>query len=94
MTPDNMIAAVVGLIVLTWAHGSDLATWAAGLGKGLTFPSLPPLSPDEPVALSYQSAIEDLANVRSRLKATGCLKDDQLKAMDTLTLALVAGSDL
>lgn len=42
---------------------------------------------------SYQGAIADLARVRRRLGETGLLADDQKKAIDILTLALVDGSD-
>jgi len=42
---------------------------------------------------TYQSAIADLANVRRRLVQTQRLDDAVKKAIDTLTLALVAGSD-
>ena len=35
----------------------------------------------------------DLAVVRARLAATGTLSDEARKAIDVLTLALVAGSD-
>lgn len=41
----------------------------------------------------YQTAIANLASVRLRLLATNCLEDDQKKAIDVLTLALVDGSD-
>lgn len=41
----------------------------------------------------YQTAISNLASVRLRLLATNCLEDDQKKAIDVLTLALVDGSD-
>lgn len=44
-------------------------------------------------AVSFQAAIGDLAEVRRRLVATGTLADDQARAIDCLTLALVAGSD-
>lgn len=42
---------------------------------------------------SFQSAVSDLACVRRRLSATALLGEEQKKAIDTLTLALVAGSD-
>lgn len=41
----------------------------------------------------YEEAIHNLAVVRSRLVATSLLGEEQKKAIDTLTLALVAGSD-
>lgn len=45
--------------------------------------------------ISFQAAIASLAGVRGRLSATGCLSDEGVKeAIDTLTLALVRGSDL
>ncbi len=46
-----------------------------------------PKSPD------YQEAMANLAAVRTRLRLTDCLGDDQKKAIDVLTLALVDGSD-
>jgi hypothetical protein len=49
--------------------------------------------PGKPAAPTYQSAIGDLARVRARLLQTRQLGDDQRAAIDTLTLALVAGSD-
>lgn len=43
--------------------------------------------------VTYQSAMTDLANVRRRLLDTKQLDDKVKAAIDTLTLALVAGSD-
>jgi hypothetical protein len=45
------------------------------------------------LAPTYQSAIADLAHVRLRLLQTEKLDDKSKAAIDTLTLALVAGSD-
>jgi hypothetical protein len=42
---------------------------------------------------SYQAAIANLALVRLRLNLTDTLTDPEKKAIDALTLALVAGSD-
>lgn len=42
---------------------------------------------------AYQLSIMALTLVRQRLIATDSLADDQKKAIDTLTLSLVAGSD-
>jgi hypothetical protein len=56
-------------------------------------PSLGP-SPAPPyLTPTYQTAIGDLAHVRLRLIQTEKLDDGAKKAIDTLTLALVAGSD-
>lgn len=51
--------------------------------------------PDGPAkaTIGYQSAIADLANVRRRLIDTKLLDEPCRKAVDTLTLGLVAGSD-
>ena len=45
------------------------------------------------LAPTYQSAIADLAHVRLRLVQTKALDETAKKAIDVLTLALVAGSD-
>lgn len=49
-----------------------------------------PVAPSGP---SFEAALADLASVRLRLIRTGALDDDQKKAIDVLTLALVDGSD-
>lgn len=46
-----------------------------------------------PSVPTYAKAISDLASVRARLAATGKLGEPQKAAIDTLTLALVDGSD-
>ena len=92
MTTLQMIAALGGLAVLAQPYAGNVLTWATGLWQGLPKPPLP-TTPEEAVAPSYTSAIEDLASVRTRLKTTGCLQEGQVKAIDVLTLALVAGSD-
>jgi hypothetical protein len=57
-------------------------------------PSLgPEPAPPPHLAPTYQSAIADLAHVRLRLLQTESLAEAEKKAIDTLTLALVAGSD-
>ena len=94
MTTAQIIAGVLGLAFLAKPHAGTAFTWATGLWQGLRKPEPPlPTPHEEAVAPSYSQAIEDLANVRTRLKVTECLKDEQLTAVDVLTLALVAGSD-
>lgn len=64
--------------------------WALKAGANLlATPSLPKPS----VGVGYQKAMADLASVRKRLVDTKTLDDATKKAIDTLTLALVAGSD-
>ena len=95
MTTAQIIAGVLGLAVLAKPHAGTALTWATGLWQGVRKPAPPlPTPHEEAVAPSYTQAIGDLAGVRARLKVTDCLHEEQLKAVDVLTLALVAGSDL
>ncbi len=75
-----------------------LQTLAAVAGVGvLVAPALPKilsLLPAKPAGVTYEQSILRLAEVRGRLVATKMLGDDQRKAIDVLTLALVDGSDL
>lgn len=94
MTTAQILAGVAALATVAWPHAKDAVQWATGLWQGLGKPKPPlPTPREEAVAPSYSSAIGSLASVRARLKATECLKDAELKAIDVLTLALVAGSD-
>jgi hypothetical protein len=67
------------------------------VGPMLARRSAPSLGPEPAraphLAPTYQSAIADLAHVRLRLLQTDNLAEPEKKAIDTLTLALVAGSD-
>lgn len=49
--------------------------------------------PKMTTTVRYQTAMSHLSEIRSRLLETACLGDDQRKAIDVLTLALVDGSD-
>jgi len=93
VTTAQILAGLVGLAVLAKPHAGQAITWATGLWQGLRKDSPLPTPHEEAVAPSYTTAIEDLACVRTRLKVTDCLHEEQLKAVDVLTLALVAGSD-
>ena len=94
MTTAQILAGLAALATVGWPHAKGAANWATGLWQGLRKPQPPlPTPHEEAVAPTYAKAIGDLASVRARLKATGCLNDAELKAIDTLTLALVAGSD-
>ena len=55
--------------------------------------SLPKASEPVRETVSYEAAIHDLAHMRLRLIATDHLDEDVKAAIDTITLALVAGSD-
>lgn len=89
---QQIVAAVAALAVLAWVFRADvvyavetLVGWAAS-DDG-----------DEPPAKrrgpTYQQAMLDLAAVRLRLVETSALSKDAAGAIETLTLALLAGSD-
>jgi hypothetical protein len=71
---------------MNWAQ---IAAAVAAVAVGLW----PQLKVIPKVGPTYQEAIANLALVRARLLATENLADEQKKAIDALTLALVAGSD-
>jgi hypothetical protein len=93
MTGEQMLyaaAAVAGAVVLTW-------DWLVAAGdyllKSVPGPGREESKPRRAVGPTYQEAIADLASVRLRLIGTDGLTDPAKAAIDTLTLALVAGSD-
>jgi hypothetical protein len=51
------------------------------------------LEVQRPAVPTFIEATSDLSNVRKRLNSTGHLDEDQREAIDTLQLALTAGSD-
>ena len=85
MSVAQYLAAGVGLVVLLWPYIPAMFR-----GVVMLFDS-PATKVDAP---NYRDAIYYLAQVRSRLSATGSLADDQKRAIDILTLALVDWSDL
>jgi hypothetical protein len=98
MTYEQIGAAIVAAAVVAWPKIQSMAkaVWKALPG---TVPVPVPAPSPEPLGqrpVSYEEAIHNLALVRGRLNVTGLLGDDkspQRAAIDTLTLALVAGSD-
>ena len=84
MTIAGLMAAAAA--VLFWPRAKAPA-------PSLFTPSPAEVSPPAPRGPTYQEAIANLANVRKRLADTDTLGDAEKKSIDTLTLALVAGSD-
>jgi len=82
------VLIVAAVAVVLWPQ---LKTPAAP--KPLVPADLAPLAPPRPPHPSYHAAIAALAQVRHRVAQTDQLGDDQKKAIEVLTLALVAGSD-
>ena len=100
MTWEQIGAAVVAAVVFAWPK--LVAGWQALLAAfnmAVQRPELrrpPAVTPAAPGPVGYEDAIHNLALVRSRLNSTGSLGDEkspERAAIDTLTLALVAGSD-
>lgn len=86
MTVLQALAGAAAVLVAVGPQLTNAATYVAGLFSG---------GGEEPALRgpSYKQAIDNLAAVRMRLRATDCLHDDQKAAIDVLTLALVDGSD-
>lgn len=87
MTTILAIAAAVA--VLLWPQAKKLPT------PPISIPSLEPPRPAIPGQMTptYKAAIAALADVRERLVKTECLGEPETKAINAITLALVAGSD-
>lgn len=80
MTSTHVFASVAAAAVVAWPV----------VQKVISLVRIPDF---KRAAVGYETAIHNLAVVRSRLSATGQLNEGEKKAIDTLTLALVAGSD-
>jgi hypothetical protein len=95
MTYEQVGAALIAAAVVAWPKVVAGYNFVVEKLKVVPLPLPAPVAPqDGPVG--YEQAIHNLALVRSRLNATGLLGDEkspQRAAIDTLTLALVAGSD-
>lgn len=83
---NTLLAFAAAIAVLLWPR-KEKATAVAQIDP------LTPPSPPAPRDAGYQSAMAALAVVRARLARTAHLTDAELKAISTITLALVAGSD-
>jgi hypothetical protein len=96
MTWEQIGAGIVAVVVFAWPKlvaGVKALLAAASVPKIVRPPAVPAAAP---AVVGYEAAIHNLALVRSRLNATDHLgeeKSPERAAIDTLTLALVAGSD-
>lgn len=84
------VAAAAGAVFVAWGPLVSAARSVGGRLAGLLSAGGPRRHAN---VATYQSAIASLASVRSRLVATAGLTEPVKSAIDTLTLALVAGSD-
>ena len=62
--------------------------------RGVSLPHFFATSPAAPAGISFETAISDLASVRRRLANTKTLTAESVSAIETITLALVSGSDV
>jgi hypothetical protein len=95
MTYEQVGAALIAAAVVAWPKVVAGYNFVVEKLKVVPLPLPAPVSPQDG-SVGYEQAIHNLALVRSRLNATGLLGDEkspQRAAIDTLTLALVAGSD-
>lgn len=88
MSSIQYLAAIGAVLVALWPQLKQAGGWLASK-TAVPLPSVPSSRPIP----SYSEAIGDLASVRLRLLDTGVLDEEQRKAIDVLTLALVDGSD-
>lgn len=88
----QIVVAAAAVLVAFWPQIKAGVSMLLGSMKSLaSAPVVAHEADDEHVP--YQTSIAYLAEVRTRLKATGMLDDARKAAIDTLTLALVEGSD-
>ena len=80
------------MIYALLAAAAAVALWPTSRPKLAAWP-LPAAEPPRPPKPTYAHAIHALATVRARLAQTDKLGDAERAAIDTATLALVAGSD-
>lgn len=94
MTPEQIALGAAAAVLAMWPQVQSIGGRLLSVVRRAT-PATPvlPAPPAPPEAVSFESAVHNLALVRSRLLATSLLAEEQKKAIDTLTLALVAGSD-
>ena len=93
MTWEQIGAGIVAMVVFAWPK---IVAGVKAILATFERPELRRPPAVTPAAVGYEAAIHNLALVRSRLNATDHLGDEkspERAAIDTLTLALVAGSD-
>lgn len=92
MTTLQYFAAAAGAVIVLWPALYKAAGWAADRLTSVSGGDVPAL-PVKQAGPTFEQSVANLAKVRSRLIDTSLLADNEKKAIDVLTLALVAGSD-
>lgn len=91
MTTEQILLGIAAAIVAAWPAIKKAAV--ALYGRLTAAATSRPAAETVSAVVGYEAAIHDLAVVRTRLVSTSLLDDKAKAAIDTLTLALVAGSD-
>lgn len=88
----QVIAAAAAACILAWVFRGEVM-YAVETAVGWLFSDDGDHPPARRRGPTYQQAMLDLAGVRTRLIETSTLSKDASEAVETLTLALLAGSD-
>lgn len=94
MTSTQIGGIVAAALVVLWPQIKFAGSWLAVAAAGL-MDRQPEGEPERPATIgpSFTDAVGHLSKVRARLITTDALGEEQKKAIEVLTLALVAGSD-
>lgn len=88
----QIVAAIAAVGLLAWVFRAE-ALYAVESAVGRLFADDGDEKPAKRRGPTYQEAMLNLADVRLRLVETSALSKDAAGAIETLTLALLAGSD-
>lgn len=91
MTTEQILLGIAAAVVAAWPAIKKAVV--ALYGRLIAAAASRPAAEAVSSVVGYEAAIHDLAVVRTRLVSTSLLDDKAKAAIDTLTLALVAGSD-
>jgi hypothetical protein len=86
MTVEQIGAGIIAAVLLAWPK-------IVQAGKAILPMPWPKPAPAPAKPAGFEAAVSALSLVRGRITATELLDDKAKAAVDTLTLALVAGSD-
>lgn len=94
MTSVQIGGLVAAALVVLWPQLKFGGSWLAVAIAGL-LDREESVVEERPATIdpSFTAAVEHLSKVRTRLLGTEALGEEQKKAIEVLTLALVAGSD-
>lgn len=92
MTNVQIGGIVAAVAVMLWPQIKFAGSWLAAAAAGL-MDREPATERHAAAGLNFTASVGYLSKVRARLITTDALGEEQKKAIEVLTLALVAGSD-